>query len=51
MVMEIMLLEEEKKLIQNVYWQLLWCIKFDMDDIDCKNICMVYELVVEVYVV
>ncbi len=49
MVTEITSSEEEKKLIQNAYRQLLRCIKSDMDDTDRKNIRMAYELAVEAH--
>ncbi len=48
MVREITSNEEEKKLIQNAYRQLLRSIK-KMDDTDRKNIRMAYELAVEAH--
>lgn len=48
MVREVTSTEEEKKLIQNAYRQLLRSIK-KMDDTDRKNIRMAYELAVEAH--
>ena len=41
--------EEEKKLIQNAYRQLLRSIKSEMDETDQKNIRGAYELAVEAH--
>ena len=41
--------EDEKKLIQNAYRQLLRSIKSDMDEVDQKNIRGAYELAVEAH--
>ena len=48
MVREVTSTEEEKKLIQNAYRQLLRSIN-KMDDTDRKNIRMAYELAVEAH--
>lgn len=49
MVQEVTSTEDEKKLIQNAYRQLLRSIKSDMDNTDRKNIRMAYELAVEAH--
>lgn len=42
---------EERQFIQGVYCDLFWFIKLDVYEEDCVNIWVVYELVVQAYVV